>query len=99
LFDGSVQPIEQRFSRLHSYAKEPKLTAKQVYNCPVFADLFHLPLSAQAYEEFQKVDAIMRISPLSVADDVWQYSWGKSFTASRYYQHLFAQITVMPAFQ
>jgi hypothetical protein len=99
LFDGSVQPLEQRFSRLHSYAKDPNLTAKQVYDSPTFADLFHLPLSVQAYEEFQIVAEVMRVSPLTVAQDVWQYKWGTSFTATRYYQHLFSDITVIPVFQ
>jgi hypothetical protein len=99
MFDGSVQPIAQRFPRLHSYVKEPNLTAKQVYDCPVFADLFHLPLSVQAYEEFQVVAEEMRVSPLSMAQDVWQYKWGTTFTAARYYQHLFSAVTVMPVFQ
>jgi hypothetical protein len=99
MFDGSVQPIAQRFPRLHSYVKEPNLTAKQVYDCPVFAELFHLPLSAQAYEEFQQVAQVMASSPLSVAADVWQYSWGTTFTASKYYQHLFAEVTVIPVFK
>ncbi|XP_071677070.1 uncharacterized protein [Lolium perenne] len=94
-----LQPIMQRLPRLYSYVKEPNLTAKQVYDCPVFAELFHLPLSAQAYEEFQQVAQVMASSPLSVAADVWQYSWGKTFTASRYYQQLFVEVTVIPVFK
>jgi hypothetical protein len=52
MFDGSVQPLSER----------ERGTAKQIYDCPTFADLFHLPLSAQAYEEFQKVVGVMRIT-------------------------------------
>ncbi|XP_071683219.1 uncharacterized protein [Lolium perenne] len=50
-------------------------------------------LAPIAYEEFQQVAQVMASSPLSVAADVWQYSWGKTFTASRYYQQLFAEVT------
>jgi hypothetical protein len=56
------------------------------------AALFHLPISAQAYEEMQQLSSKMRASPLSLDRDCWEYVWGSTYQASQYYKHLHAHI-------
>jgi hypothetical protein len=91
-FDGSTQPISERFPRLFSYALDSKLSAAEVFASDDMAALFHLPISAQAYEEMQQLSSKMRASPLSLDRDCWEYVWGSTYQASQYYKHLHAHI-------
>jgi hypothetical protein len=99
LFDGSTRPLAERFPRLYSYVLDSKLTAAEVYDCQQPSELFYLPMSEQAYQEFQLLTDLMRFNPLSVSNDKWVYNWGPTYTASKYYQHLHAHIVVMPMFK
>jgi hypothetical protein len=45
-------PLAERFPRLYSYVLDPKLTAAEVYDCQQPSELFYLPMSEQAYQEF-----------------------------------------------
>jgi hypothetical protein len=96
LFNGSITPIAERFPRLHSFVIDPKLTAEEVYDCHDLAELFHLPLSMQAYQEMQELSLAMNLQPLSAANDSWVYSWGPIYTASRYYKQLHAHLVALP---
>jgi hypothetical protein len=99
LFNGSTQILAERYPRLHSYAMDNKVTAAAVFDCEQMTDLFHLPLSMQAFEELKVLVDDMRRNPLPVSNDTWMYSWGASYTASKYYKHLHAHIFVMPMFK
>jgi hypothetical protein len=99
LFDGSTGPLAESFPRLYSYVLDSKLTTAEVYDYQQPSELFHLPMSEQAYQEFQLLTNLMRFNPLLVSNDKWVYSWGPTYTVSKYYQHLHAHIVVMPIFK
>lgn len=72
-FENSTTPLHERYPRIFSYAIDDKLTAEEVYATEDITQLFHLPLSVQAYEELQDLVSNMRRSPLSVGNDSWIY--------------------------
>jgi hypothetical protein len=99
MFNGSSEPVSARFPRLFSYVLDPKISASQFYQTEDKGTLFYLPLSDQAYEEFNQLSLQMASSPLSLDRDLWSYDWGDSFTSLRYYKHLHANIHVMSGFK
>ena len=55
----SVAPLQSRFSRLFSYVKDPWVTVYEVFQSQDMINMFHLPLSAQAYQELLTVQDLM----------------------------------------
>jgi hypothetical protein len=94
-FENSNTPLNERYPRIFSYALEAKLIAGEVYAADDIAQLFHLPLSSQAYVEWQELSSKMRRNPLSVGNDSWVYVWGSTYTASKYYKHIHDHIQVI----
>ena len=93
LFNGSCQPIADRYPRLFSYVLDPLKSAAEVYEAEDLSSLFYLPLSAQAYQELVDLSAAMQASPLSMDRDAWVYVWGPVYTSARYYKHLHAEVS------
>jgi hypothetical protein len=50
--------LYQRFPHLFTFAKHTDWNVEKVINTEFLEDLFHLPLSQQAYEEFQNLEVI-----------------------------------------
>jgi hypothetical protein len=46
----------------------------------------HTVHTMQAYQVMQELSLAMNLQPLSAANDLWVYSWGPVYTASRYYK-------------
>ena len=55
----SVEPLQIRFPRLFSYVKDPWITVYEAFQSQDMVNMFHLPLSAQAYQEFLTVQNLM----------------------------------------
>jgi hypothetical protein len=91
-FNGSTEPLSDRFPRHFSYVLDPKLSASQFYQTEDKGTLFQLPLSEQAYDEFNQLSLQMASCPLSLDRDLWGYDWGDSFTSIKYYKHIHAHI-------
>ena len=52
-------------------------------------NLFHLPLSNEAYAQFQELSVILQNLRLSQANGVWSYIWDSpTFSSSMAYKHL-----------
>ena len=49
---GSFIPLRERFARLFSFVIEDKIYVKKMVDHYGRTELFHLPLSAKAFEEF-----------------------------------------------
>jgi hypothetical protein len=62
-------------------------------------NLFYLPLSTEAFHEFQQLEMLLHSNQLSANRDVWVYSWGDSYTSARSYKHMHEDLVVMPAFK
>jgi hypothetical protein len=58
-------------------------------------DAFHLPLSAQAFEEFQEFCHLInetRSTRSAHGEDLWSYKWGTHFSARKIYNLNFDHI-------
>ena len=96
VFAGSTEPLSLRYPRLYSYVLDKNSSATEVYGQQDLLSMFYLPLSSQAYDEFQDLTTKMAMNPLSIDDDKWSYPWGPIFSAARYYRHLHAHLDPMP---
>ena len=88
LLNGSVQPLAERYPRLFSFVLDPTLSAAEVYGEEDLLSLFYLPLSEQAYQEYNELTLIMQSSPLSLDQDSWTYDWGPVYSSAKYYNKL-----------
>jgi hypothetical protein len=68
------------------------LSAAMVYGKEEITDLFYLPLSVQAFAELAELKDIMQSNPLSSEWDTWNFCWGSSYTAAKFYDHIHAHI-------
>jgi hypothetical protein len=92
--NDSVTPLKERFPRLFSYVLDQDLSTRQVYLMEDMMDLFYLPLSNQAFGEFNELQALMQANPLSDQMDVWSYSWGSKYTSAQFYAYIHKHIQV-----
>ena len=77
--------LQHRFDHLYSFVKDPHKSVQQVINTEFLQDLFHLPLTTQAYEEFtQMEDMCISLRHFEYLDalDTWSYVWGNEFYSS-----------------
>ena len=98
-FGGLTQPLSSRYPRLYSYVLDRKASASEVYGLQDLLSLFYLPLSEQAYEEFQDLSAKMVLSPLSLDEDKWVYCWGSQYSAAQYYKHIHQHYDTLPTYK
>jgi hypothetical protein len=92
--NDSVTPLKERFPRLFSYVLDQDLSTRQAYLMEDMMDLFYLPLSNQAFGEFNELQALMQANPLSDQMDVWSYSWGSKYTSAQFYAYIHKHIQV-----
>jgi hypothetical protein len=77
--------LHTQLPELFSFVREQNLPANSflsMADASDMADLFHLPLSSQAYAQFQQLNAIIADTPLQQSNDTWSYIWGSNIFAS-----------------
>jgi hypothetical protein len=83
------QPFRLALPELYSFTKKPKISIKDATAASSFTSLFNLPLSVEAYGQFQLIQNLLQSLQLSGNPDTWKYIWGNStFTSKRAYCHL-----------
>ena len=99
-FNNEVVIMQQRFPRLHSFVIDDTLTIKDVMELPDPTDNFHLPLSVEAFEEFNQLQALMPLINLHEGvNDVWKWPSRTGDYRSRiYYLFCFSEVVVDPIF-
>lgn len=86
--------------KLHSFAKAKHISVQSYISTEDRSELFHLPLSVQAYDQFQQLESFLEEFSLQDGNDVWNYIWGSSnFTSSKAYQHLIGSVPVHQAYR
>jgi hypothetical protein len=94
--------LQQRFPHLFSFAIDPNLTVHQVLNYEYLEDLFHLPLSVEAHQQFLMMEELchtMRMSEFQNLNDTWSYIWGNAnFSSANAYKALIGIKQVPPHF-
>ena len=84
--------FSERFPRLYSYARDSDISVNEFAGNDI-RTCFALPLSQEAFQEYQEVEAIMSEVHISQAvNDKRTFVWGDKYTPSKFYRFLFEQI-------
>ena len=97
LWTGQI--LDQSFPELFSYAKNTLILVKKACQSQELYDLFHLPLSVEAFQRFQVFSELVDNLNLTEDTDVWTYIWNSNiFSSQKAYAHLIGTMQVHPAF-
>jgi hypothetical protein len=82
--------LQQKFPHLLSFAKKATATITEIVNTEFLEDLFHLPLSQQAFQELSEFKSVGNQALLRIAEsesDSWSYIWGNNtFSVNKAYK-------------
>lgn len=91
--------IADTHPRAFSYNKIEDASVAEFLGIEDISQGFHLPLSAQAYEEVQDMQLLTAsTSPDNATRDKWVCTWGESFSSAKYYKFYFKDVTADKAF-
>jgi hypothetical protein len=92
--------LVQAYPELHSFSKNNHFSVHSALNLILLPSLFHLPLSTEAFGQFQEVEVIVQNTHLQDQPDQWSYSWGSSiFSSSKAYKALIGHQAVHPVYR
>lgn len=93
-------PLKLAYPELYSFVKKSSISLKRVTVVNDVSSLFSLPLSVQAYGQFQQVQVILQDLQHLDGMDTWTYIWGSSiFTSKKAYCQLSGSSLVHPVFK
>jgi hypothetical protein len=79
--------LQDKFSCLYSYAKEEDISVADIYNSSNVSQIFHLPLSPEAFNQYQEIQVIIRNLNITQQDnDIWTFKWGDKYSSRKYYK-------------
>ena len=88
------------FPELFSFAWAQNISVQSFISTNNRSDLFHLPLSAQAFDQFQQLENFLKDFQLQNGNDLWTYIWGSAaFTSKGAYQQLIGSTQVHPVYK
>jgi hypothetical protein len=83
------QVLKVSYPQLHSFAKNDLISLNAVMQSDNFDNLFHLPLTEVAYDQYCELTMILQGLPLPEQSDKWSYIWGNgSYLVNKVYDHL-----------
>jgi hypothetical protein len=83
---------------LFFFVKNKNLSVHSFFVEEDLSELFHLPLSEQAFTQYQQLSSIMDDTNLQNGNDIWGYIWGSNmFTSSKAYRQLIGTRYIHPA--
>jgi len=92
--------LESKFPRLYSFARNKNISVARFLSNNTLEAQFHLPLSEQAFQEFQSLQEL--IQDLQVdqnSKDSWEYIWGSmNYSSSKCYNFPYKNIQPHPLF-
>ena len=84
--------LQDMFPHLFSFVKNKDATVHTFLQTEYLEDLFHLPLTVQAFQEFEAIEDIcitLRASDTLDCTDTWSYIWGtEQFSVAKAYKVL-----------
>lgn len=92
------QPLKLEYPELFSFAKNKKISVNMLYSQQQLQSLFSLPLSIEAFQQMQLIQAFIENFPLNDQNDKWT-SFGGNFSASKAYKFLIGHRQTHPAFK
>jgi hypothetical protein len=94
------QVLKVFFPRLHSFAKDDSISLSVVMQSDNFGNLFHLPLSEVAYDQYCELTMILQGLSLPEQNDKWSYIWGNdSYLVNKAYDNIMGYEYVHPSFK
>ena len=91
--------LQDMFPHLFSFVKNKDATVHTILQTEYLEDLFHLPLTVQAFQEFEAMEDIciaLRASDTLDCTDTWSYIWGtEQFSVAKAYKVLMG-VKVVP---
>jgi len=95
-----MSTLSQDYPSLASFALRAEASVKEIMQTENLDEIFFLPLSQQAHEEFQHLQNRLQNLPYNVtAMDHWAPVWGNRYTSRRFYHHIFSNIETHPIFK
>jgi hypothetical protein len=92
--------LHHSYPKLFSYAKNRVISVSATASVPLVQDLFHLPLSNEAYLQFQQLSVTLQSLHLDLGKDDWHFTWGSSsFHSKRIYKFLIGHRAIHPAYK
>ena len=87
--------MAKTFPRLFSFAKDKQSSVKEVLSLANLHDGFHLPLSVEAFQEYNGLKQLLHGHALTDQDDAWVFNSNKgAYTPKAFYNLFFAQIPI-----
>jgi hypothetical protein len=89
-----------QYPELFSFACNSKLTVKEANQKEHLIEIFQLPLSVQAYDQFLELDESWGQITVTNTKDAWKLIWGAdNFSTKKTYRHLMGQAQVHQIFR
>ena len=88
---SETSSLQARFPRLFSFAKDPWVLIKEIFNTQDLHQFFHLPLSAQAFDELNLIKVLMNSHSRDPSlKDCWFWQGSSKFYKPKmFYSHSF----------
>jgi hypothetical protein len=84
---------------LHSFAINQEIKLSKVLNEESFQNLFHLPLSEEAFSQFSELELFLQTLNTTNSPDTWSYIWGsKEYSSKKAYKHFTGSSAVHPVY-
>jgi len=88
------------YPELFSFAKNKAISVAEAKSLGNFHDLFHLPLSEEAYNHYLILQESPDVLQLSDDKDTWGFIWGSNFfSSSKVYKQLSGHCAVHATFK
>jgi hypothetical protein len=92
--------LSQTYLRLASFARNEGASVLEIMQAKDLNSLFFLPLSEQAFEELETLQAQLQDIPFDDnATDSWVPVWGNTYTSRKFYSQVFKNMEAHSAFQ
>ena len=97
LWNGGVPKLQ--FPELYSFTKKKSITIQEAKELSQLHTIFHLPLSEEAFAQYENL--LDNLNNLATTDskDIWRYIWGSNhFSSRKVYKHLRGHMPEHPIF-
>lgn len=83
------QLLQEKFPRLFSFTRNRNISVQQSLTNSILASQFYLPMTAIAYQEFEKLQHLIQDLQYNPQQkDKWHYIWGApKYTSSAFYNY------------
>jgi hypothetical protein len=90
----------QVYPELMSFAMNKHITIFQAKTLHHTVDMFHIAMSAEAFQQLQFLEEALQKHQITNAPDQWGYDWGnRQYSLQKAYKHMIVHETVHPMYR